>query len=63
MLNEKKKIEMSIKLYPYYYGLSADLMFWAAINTLFLTTVKDFTASQINSLISLSVLISFISYF
>lgn len=63
MLNEKKKIEMSIKLYPYYYGLSADLMFWAVINTLFLTTVKDFTASQINSLISLSVLISFISYF
>ena len=63
MSMKKKRIEMSIKLYPFYYGISADLMFWAAINTLFLTTVKGFTASQINSLISISVLISFISYY
>ena len=63
MSTKKKRIEMSIKLYPFYYGISADLMFWAAINTLFLTTVKGFTASQINSLISISVLISFISYY
>lgn len=40
MLNENKKIQISMKIYPYYYGFSADLMFWAAINTLFLTIVK-----------------------
>lgn len=52
-----------MKIYPYYYGFSADLMFWAAINTLFLTIVKKFSASQVNSLVSFSVLISIISYF
>lgn len=63
MLSENKKMQISMKIYPYYYGFSADLMFWAAINTLFLTIVKKFSASQVNSLVSFSVLISIISYF
>jgi tetrahydromethanopterin S-methyltransferase subunit G len=45
-----KKLYRSIKLYPIFYGLTADLIFWIAINTLFLTTVKHLSASQINSI-------------
>ncbi len=63
MLSKEKRIKTSMKIYPFYYGLSADLMFWAAINTLFLTVVKKFSASQVNSLVSFSVLISIIGYF
>lgn len=35
----KEKVKLSSKIWPIYYGLSDDLMFWAAINTLFLTTM------------------------
>ena len=45
-----KKLKRSINIYPIFYGLSADLIFWIAINTLFLTTVKGLSASQINSI-------------
>lgn len=45
-----KKLNRSIKMYPIFYGLTADLIFWIAINTLFLTTVKHLSASDINSL-------------
>ena len=47
---EGKKINFSNKIYPIFYGLSADLIFWIAINTLFLTTVKHLNASQINTI-------------
>ena len=29
-----------------------DLLFWAAINTIFLTNIKGFTVSQMNSIVS-----------
>ena len=45
-----KKLYQSIKIYPLFYGLTADLVFWIAINTLFLTTVKGLTPAQINSI-------------
>ena len=45
-----KKLKRSINIYPIFYGLSADLIFWIAINTLFLTTVKGLSASQVNSI-------------
>lgn len=45
-----QKLNRSIKMYPIFYGLTADVIFWIAINTLFLTTVKHLSASQINSL-------------
>lgn len=48
-INEKK-LNRSIKIYPIFYGLTADIIFWIAINTLFLTTVKGLTPSQINSI-------------
>lgn len=44
------KLNRSIRIYPLFYGLTADLIFWIAINTLFLTTVKHLSASEINSI-------------
>lgn len=44
------------KLFPWFAGLSGDLLFWAAIDTLFLTVVKNFNASQIVSLTSISLI-------
>ena len=58
--NIKRKIELSNKIYPYFAGLTEDLMFWAAINTLFLTTVKNLTASQISLLSAVAVFSSII---
>ena len=63
MISKEKRIKTSLKVYPFYYGLSADLMFWAAINTLFLTVVKKFSAQEVNSLVSFSILISMVGYF
>lgn len=52
-MTEEKKIKLSNRIYPFFSGLTMDLLFWAAINTLFLTTIKGITASQINSLVSI----------
>lgn len=43
-------------LFPWFTGLSEDLLFFVAIDTLFLTVVKKFTASQIVSLTSVSLI-------
>lgn len=50
----ENKIDRAIRVYPWYAGLTADLLFYVAIDTLFLTVVKNFTDVQIVSLISLS---------
>lgn len=42
-----KKIARAIKLYPVFYGLQGDLLFFVAIDTLFLVTVKHFTEAEI----------------
>ena len=47
---DNKKINKSVSIYPLFYGLTSDLIFWIAINTLFLTTVKHLSAAQINSI-------------
>lgn len=44
------------KIFPWYSGLSGDLLFWVAIDTLFLAVVKNFNTSQIVSLTSVSLL-------
>ena len=44
------------KLFPWFAGLSGDLLFWVAIDTLFLTVVKNFNTSQIVSLTSISLI-------
>ena len=43
-----------IKVFPWYYGMTGDLLFYIAIDTLFLTLVKNLSAAQIVSLSSLS---------
>ncbi len=48
------KIKISNKIYPFLAGLSDDLMFWASINTIFLTIVKGFNASQISMLVAIA---------
>lgn len=42
-----RKINRSIKCYPLLHGTTADLLFYIAIDTLFLTTVKHFSTEQI----------------
>ena len=55
---EENKLNRFNKIFPWYDGLSGDLLFWVAIDTLFLTVVKNFTASQIVSLTSISMIIN-----
>lgn len=52
-----KKLNRSIGIYPIFYGLTSDLIFWIAINTLFLTTAKHLSASEINSIEAISTII------
>lgn len=48
------------KIYPWYAGLSSDLLFWVAIDTLFLTAVKNLNPSQIVSLTTISLIVCII---
>lgn len=50
----ERKINRFIKLYPWYAGITGDLLFYIAIDTLFLTIVKNFSAAQVVALSSLS---------
>lgn len=45
---KQKRAWFSVKTIPWFMGFSNDLIFYIAINTLFLTTVKNFNASQIS---------------
>lgn len=45
------------KVFPWYSGLSGDLLFWVAIDTLFLTVVKNLNASQIVYLTTISLIV------
>ena len=56
-----QKIKLSNKIYPYLSGLSSDLLFFSAINTMILTTVKLFSASQVSLLSALSILVVILS--
>lgn len=51
------KIKNSIKLYPLFYALSADYIFFVPIDTLFLTLVKDLNASQISAMTMIGLLV------
>ena len=50
----EKKINRFTKLYPWYVGFTGDLLFYIAIDTLFLTIVKNFSPAQIVSITSFS---------
>ena len=54
---EQEKMIKFNKIFPWYAGLSGDLLFWVAIDTLFLTVVKNFNASQIVSLTTVSLVV------
>ena len=51
-----KKINRSIKIYPLFASFTGDLIFFVPIDTLFLTVVKNFNASQIVSLTTVSLI-------
>lgn len=53
----RKKIKKFNIVFPWYSGLSMDLLFWIAIDTLFLTFVKKFSAAQITSLTTISLIV------
>lgn len=53
---EQEKMKKFNKIFPWYAGLSSDLLFWVAIDTLFLTIVKKLNASQIVSLTTVSLI-------
>ncbi len=57
-----KRIKFSNKIYPIFYGLSSDLIFFIAIKTLFLTNVKGLTPSEINFIVTIGVLVALIFY-
>ena len=50
----ERKLSRFVKLYPWFHGLTADLLFYIAIDTLFLTAVKNLSAAQIVSLTTVS---------
>lgn len=56
MVVDEKKLRRSNRIYALFSGLSMDLLFWAAINTIFLTNIKRFTAAQMNSLVSVGLI-------
>ena len=51
-----KQMKKFYVAYPWYSGLSSDLLFWVAIDTLFLSFVKHFNAAQITSLTTISLI-------
>lgn len=57
---KQKTLTKFNKIYSWYAGLSSDLLFWIAIDTLFLTAVKKLNPSQIVSLTSISLIVCII---
>lgn len=57
MAANKKRIVLSNRIYPLFAGLSGDLIFYIAINTLFLTEVKHLSALDISSLTTISIFV------
>lgn len=51
------RIKNSIKLYPLFYALSADFIFFVPIDTLFLTLVKGLNATQISTMTMIGLLV------
>lgn len=60
--SKDKRIKLSNKIYPIFYGLSSDLIFFIAINTLFLTNVKGLTSSEINFMTTIGILVALVFY-
>ena len=54
---DNKRMKKFNKTFPWFSGLSGDLLFWFAIDTLFLKIVKGFNPAQIVSLTSISLIV------
>lgn len=61
--NRRKSIRRSINAYPWLFGFTGDLLFYVAIDTLFLSFVKNFSEAEIVSLASFSQLICILLQF
>lgn len=57
----KRDIERTIKIYPLFYSLTADTIFFVPIDVLFLTHVKNLSANNISALTTISLLICILS--
>ena len=53
-MDNTKKIQKALKLYPFYEAVSGDLLFFSVIQTIFLTLVKGFSAEQVATVILIS---------
>lgn len=51
---KRRKVLLSNSIMPWFIGISGDLMFFIAINSLFLTVVKGLSAAEITFLITIS---------
>lgn len=58
-----KKVQLANRVYPWYAGLSSDLIFFIAINTIWLSTVKGFSPAEITFLTTVSSFASLIFQF
>ena len=56
------RVKLSNKIYPIFYVLSTDLIFFIAINILFLTNVKGLTSSEINLIVTIGTLVALVFY-
>lgn len=61
MKQETDKINKIVKLYPIFYSLSADTIFFVPIDTLYLSLVKNLDASQISAMTSVGLLVCILS--
>lgn len=61
MKENTKRINRIVKLYPLFYSLSADAIFFVPIDTLFLTLVKNLNASQISAITAIGLLVCILS--
>lgn len=61
MKEETNKINKIVKLYPIFYSLSADTIFFVPIDTLYLTLVKHLNVSEISATTMISLLVCILS--
>lgn len=61
MKEESNKIDKIVKLYPIFYALSADTIFFVPIDTLYLSLVKNLSASEISATTMISLLVCILS--
>lgn len=57
---EQKKVNRSIKIYPFFASFTGDLIFFVPIDTLFLTLVKRLNPSQITAMTMIALIVCII---